>query len=62
MHYALIIIFRDLLTFFFATSKDHLTQGNILKTALLNEKRSNFGKEMDGNISLYSNIFHLGRK
>ena len=27
-------------------SKDHLTQGNILKTTLLNEKQSNLEKEM----------------
>ena len=51
------IIFRYLLTLFFATffqkqvSKDHLTQGNLLKTTLLNEKQSNLEKEMYGNIS-----------
>ena len=38
-------------------SKDHLTQGNLLKTTLLNEKQSNLEKEMYGNISLYSQYF-----
>ena len=33
-------------------SKDYLTQGNLLKTTLLNEKQSNLEKEMYGNISL----------
>ena len=52
------------LTFFFATffqkqdSKDHLTQGNLLKTMLLNEKQSNL--EISGNISLHSRCFSPG--
>ena len=46
------MIFQDL-RIFFATSKDHLTQENLLKTTLLNEKQSNLEKEMCGNISLY---------
>ena len=41
-------------------SKDHLTQGNILKTMWLNEKQSNFEKEMYGIISLYSQYFSPG--
>ena len=47
-----LIIFLYFLTFFFATffhkqaSKDDLTLGNLLKTMLLNEKQSNFEKEM----------------
>ena len=55
-----LVIFQDLLKFFFATffqnhdSKDHLTQANLLKTTLLNEKQSNFKKESYGSISLYS--------
>ena len=41
-----LLIFRDLLTFFFATffqkeaSNDHLTKGNLLKWTLLNEKQN----------------------
>ena len=35
-------------------SKDHLTQGNLLKTMFLNEKQINLEKEMYRNISLYS--------
>ena len=71
MRYALIIyliIFWYLLIFFFATffqkqtSKDHLTQGNLLKTMLFNEKQSNLEKEMYGNVSLSANIFHLGQE
>ena len=60
------IIFRDLLRIFFATffqkkaSKDHLTQGNLLKTTLLNEKQNNLEKEMYGNISLCSQYFSPG--
>ena len=59
----LLIIFQDFLTFFFATffqkkvSKDHSTQGKLLKTTLLNEKQNNLGKKMYGNISLYSKYF-----
>ena len=56
-----LITFPDLLTFFSPTffrkqaSKDHLTQGNLLKTTLLNEKQSNLEKEMYGKyISLYT--------
>ena len=41
-------------------SKDLLTQGNLLKTTLLNEKQSNFQKEIYGNISLYSQHFSPG--
>ena len=41
-------------------SKDNLTQGDLLKTALLNEKQSNLEKEMHGNISLYSQYFSPG--
>ena len=61
-----LIIFRYLLTFFFATffqkeaSKDHLTQINFLKAMLLNEKQSNLQKEMHGNISLYCQYFSPG--
>ena len=57
-----LIIFWDLLWFFFATffqkqaSKDHLTQ-SFLKTMLLNEKQSKHEREMYGNISLYSQYF-----
>ena len=60
------IIRWDLFRFFFATffqkqaSKDHLTQGNLLKTKLLNEKQSNLEKEIYGNISLYSQYFSPG--
>ena len=59
------IIFQYLLTFFFATffqnqtSKDHLTQGNLLKTTLFYEKQSNLEKEMYGNIS-YCQYFSPG--
>ena len=43
-------------------SKDHLTQGNLLKTMLLNEKQSDLEREMY-EISLYTpNIFHLGQE
>ena len=62
----LLIIFQDFLTFFFATffqkevSKDHSTQGKLLKTTLLNEKQNNLGKKMYGNISLYSKYFSPG--
>ena len=61
-----LIIFQDLLPFFFVAffqkwaSKDHLTQGNLLKTKLLNEKQSNLEKEMYGNISLYPQYFSPG--
>ena len=41
-------------------SKDHLTQGNLLKTTLLNEKQRNFEKELHVNISLYSQYFSSG--
>ena len=40
--------------------KDHLTQGNLLKTVLLNEKQSNLEMEMYGNMSLYSQYFSPG--
>ena len=61
-----LIIFGYLLTFFFATffqkqaSKDHWTQGNLLKIMLLNKKQSNLEKEMYGNIFLYSQYFSPG--
>ena len=61
-----LIIFRDLLTFFYATffqkqaSKDHLTQGKLLKTMLFNKKQSNLEKKMYENISLYSQYFSPG--
>ena len=64
----LLIIFQDLLTFFFATffqkevSKDHWTQGNLLKTTLLNEKQNNLEEEMYENISFTPNIFHPGQE
>ena len=50
---------KDFLCYFFQKqpSKDHLTQGNLLKTMLLNEKQSNLEKEMHENISLYSQYF-----
>ena len=50
MRYALLFFQKQ-------ASKDHLTQGDLLKTALLNEKQSNLEKEMHGNISLYSQYF-----
>ena len=66
-----LIIFWNLLRLLFATffkcrlqkqaSKDHLTQGNILKTTL-NEKQSNLEKEMYWNISLYSQHFLPGAR
>ena len=61
-----LIIFRDFSRVFFATffksrlQKINLTQGNFLKTTLLNEKQSNLEKEMYGNISLYSQFFSPG--
>ena len=66
MRYALLFDYfsrfvNNFLCYFFQKQapKDHLTQGN-LKTTLLNEKQSNFEKEMY-EISLYTpNIFHLG--
>ena len=40
------------------TSKDHLNQGDLLKTTSLNlEKQTNLAKEMYGNISLYPQYF-----
>ena len=41
-------------------SKDHLTQGKLLKTMLLNENHSNLEKDMYGNISLYCQYFSPG--
>ena len=38
-------------------SKDHLTQGNLLKTTLINEKQYNLEKEM-----YTPNIFQLGQE
>ena len=61
-----LIIFSNLWRFFFATffqkqaSKNQLTQGNLLKTKLLNEKQSNLKKEIYGNISLHSKYFSPG--
>ena len=70
IQYGLIIelFFGDLLIcyFSFATffqkqaSKYHLTQGNLLKTMLLNEKQSNVEEEIYGNIFLYSQYFSPG--
>ena len=64
-----LIIFKDLLTFFFATffqkqaSKDHFIQGNLLKTMLLNEKSKAVLKRKYMKISLYiPNIFHVGQE
>ena len=53
---------KNFLCYFFQkqASKDHLTQGNLLKTTLLNEKQSNLEKEMYGNISLCSQYFSPG--
>ena len=49
------------LSYFFRkqASKDHLIQGNLLKTILLNEK-SNLEKDMYETISLYSQHFSCG--
>ena len=41
-------------------SKDHLTQGNHLKSTLVNEKQSDLKKEMYGNISSHSQYFSAG--
>ena len=41
-------------------SKDHLTQGNLLKTTLFNKKQSNLEKEMYASISLYCQYFPPG--
>ena len=53
---------KNFLCYFFQkqASKDHLTQGNLLKAMLLNEKQSNLEKGMYGNISLYSQYFSPG--
>ena len=50
---------NNFLCYFFQkqASKDNLIQGNLLKTTLVNEKQSNLGKEMYGNISFYSQYF-----
>ena len=63
------LIIWDLLIFFFAAffqkqaSKDHLIQGNLLKTMLLNEKNKAILKRKYMKISLYtSNIFHLAQE
>ena len=47
---------KNFLCYFFQkqATKDHLTQGNLLKTTLLNEKQSNLDKEMYGNIFFLS--------
>ena len=65
----LLIIFQDLLTFFFATffqkevSKDHSTQGKLLKTTLLNEKQNNLENKKCMEIFLYTpSTFHLGQE
>ena len=65
----LLIIFQDFLTFFLATffqkevSKDHSTQGNLLKTTLLNEKQNNLENKKCMEISLYTpSTFHLGQE
>ena len=59
VRYALIIWLFFCYFFQRQPSKDHLTQGNLLKTTL-NEKQSNFEKKMYGNISLYSQYFSAG--
>ena len=53
---------KNFLCYFFhkQASKDRLTQGNFLKTMLLDEKQSNLKKEMYRNISLYSQYFSPG--
>ena len=49
------IFVKNLIYFFHKQlSNDHLTQGNLLKTMLLNEKQSYLEKEMYRNVSLYS--------
>ena len=50
---------QNFLCYLFQTqaSKDHITQGNLLKVTLLKEKQSNLEKEMYRNISLYSQYF-----
>ena len=65
----LLIIFQDFLTFFLANffqkevSKDHSTQGNLLKATLLNERQNNLQKKKCMEISLYTpSIFHLGQE
>ena len=58
-----ILPFKNFLYYFFVqkhSSKDHLAQGNLLKTILLNEKQNNLEKEMCGNISLYAQHFSPG--
>ena len=62
MWYALIIrlFLRFVKNFLcFKRSLKASKEGKLLKT-LLNEKQSNFEKEMDGNISLYSQYFSPG--
>ena len=53
---------KHFLCYFFQkqASKDHLNQGDLLKTTLLNEKQTNLEKEMHGNISLYLQYFSIG--
>ena len=53
---------KNFLCYFFQKqdSKDHLTQRNLLKTAILDEKQGNLEKEMSRNISLYSQYFSPG--
>ena len=53
---------KNLLCYFFQKQilKYCLTQGNLLKTMLLNEKQSNIEKEMYENILLYSKYFSPG--
>ena len=41
-------------------SKGHLTQVNVLKTMLVNQKQGNLEKEIYVNISLYSQYFSRG--
>ena len=65
MHWLFDFFFRfvqNFLCYFFwkQGSEDHLTQGNLLKTMLLNEKQSNFEKEMYGDISLHSQYYSPG--
>ena len=52
---------KNILCYFYQRQglKDHLTQGNLLKTTL-NEKQSNLEKEIYENISLCSQYFSPG--
>ena len=67
MRCALIIYYysrfvKNFLCYFFQkqASTDHLTQGNLLKTTLLNEKQSNLEKEMYGYLFILTIFFTWG--